>query len=161
MDAIELLKSDHQMVDGLFKRIEETTPSKYPPIIRKIKESLDTHAHIEEKIFYPRLKKEGKKDLVDIVREGFEEHKQMKRVLGKVAALTAKNEQYDAKVKVLIENTRHHVKEEENEMFPLVCDQFSSETLEDLGEKLEAEKRKYQKANGITPPRPQKVLSHA
>ena len=156
MDAIELLKDDHRLVDSLFERIEATTPSKYPPIIAKIKGALDTHAHIEEKLFYPRLKKDGKKDLVDIVLEGLEEHKQMKTVLRDVASLTPKNQQYEAKAKVLIENTRHHVKEEENEMFPLVRDQFSSEELQKLGDRMQAEKEKYQKANGIEIPRPQK-----
>lgn len=156
MDAIELLKDDHRLVDSLFSRIENTTPSKYPPIVKQIKGALDTHAHIEEKLFYPRLLKEGKKDLVDIVREGLEEHKQMKKVLRKVAALTAKNDQYEAKVKVLIENTRHHVKEEENEMFPLVRDQFDAEMRENMGERMQAEKEKYQKANGIKTPQQQK-----
>ena len=54
-----------------------------------------------------------------------------------------------------MEDTRHHVKEEENEMFPMVRDQFSREALEELGERMEAEKVKFQKAKRITPRRPQ------
>ncbi len=154
MNALELLKADHRVVDALFKKIEDTTPSKYAPIFKKIKNELDTHAHIEEKLFYPKLKKEGKKDLVDIVLEGLEEHAQMKKFLREVDKLTAKSEKYAPKIMVLIEDTRHHVREEENEMFPLVREQFSDEQLEKLGEQLMQEKEKYQKANGIKPLKP-------
>jgi hemerythrin superfamily protein len=157
MNAIDLLKEDHRLVEHLFKRVENTTRSKYPAIFSKIKDALDTHAHIEEKIFYPRLKKEGKKDLVDIVREGVEEHKQIKKFLREIAALDRRNGQYEAKVQVLIEDTRHHVNEEENEMFPLVRDQFSKEALEKLGDRMQAEKEKYQEGHNIKPPRVQKT----
>jgi hemerythrin superfamily protein len=157
MNAIDLLKEDHRLVEYFFQQVEDTTRSKYPAIFSKIKDALDTHAHIEEKIFYPRLKKDGKKDLVEIVREGLEEHRQIKKFLREIAALNQKNDQYEAKIQVLIEDTRHHVKEEENEMFPLVRDQFSSEALDRLGDRMQAEKEKYQKANGIKPPRIQKA----
>ena len=157
MNAIDLLKEDHRLVEKFFQQIENTTRSKYPAILSKIKDSLDTHAHIEEKIFYPRLKNDGKKDLVDIVREGLEEHKQIKMFLRETALLNSKNDQYEAKIKVLIEDTRHHVKEEENEMFPMVRDQFSSEALEKLGDRMQAEKEKYQKAHNIKPLKVQKA----
>jgi iron-sulfur cluster repair protein YtfE (RIC family) len=152
MNAIDLLKEDHDVVDGLFKRIEETPPSRHPPILKRIKAELDTHAHIEEKLFYPDLIKKGKKDLRDITKEGLEEHAQMKKFLNEAVRATDK-EKRETKIKVLIEDTRHHVKEEENEMFPMVRDQFSREALEDLGMRMETEKARFQRSKGITPRR--------
>ena len=149
MNAIDLLKTDHDYVEMLFKRIEDTTPSRHPPIFKKIKNELDTHAHIEEKIFYPALLKEGNKDLRDITREGLEEHSQIKKFLGGIARTTSTDTR-EAKLKVLMEDTRHHVKEEENEMFPMVQDQFSPDQLDTLGERMEAAKAKFQKAKGIS-----------
>ncbi len=151
MNAVDLLKEDHKVVEELFKRVEDTPPSKHVAIFTKIKGELDTHAHIEETVFYPALKKEGKKDLVDIVLEGIEEHVQIKMFLKGIAALTPKAERFEPKLKVLIEDTRHHVKEEEREMFPMVEDQISAEKLEKLGERMAAAKVKYQKSHGIKP----------
>jgi hemerythrin-like domain-containing protein len=154
MNAIDLLKQDHRIVDNLFKMVESTPPSKHEALFKRIKGELDTHAHIEEKIFYPALKKAGDKELVDIVLEGVEEHLQMKMFLGQLDGMSSKREVFEPKLKVLIEDTRHHVKEEENEMFKMAEDQLGSETLEKLGERMEKEKAKYQKANNITPEDP-------
>ena len=143
MDAIALLKADHKVVEGLFAQVEKTGPAKHPEIFTKIKAELDAHAHIEEKIFYPKLKAEGTKELVDIVLEGLEEHHQMKMFLAELASLSGKAEEFEPKLTVLIEDTKHHVKEEEGEMFPLVKKQFEKKVLEDLGARMEAEKEKF------------------
>jgi hemerythrin-like domain-containing protein len=148
MNAIDLLKTDHDVVDELFKQVEDTPPSKHAPLFKKIKNELDTHAHIEEKIFYPTLISKGDKALADITKEGLEEHAQMKKFLKEISGSTSTDKR-EAKMKVLIEDTRHHVQEEENEMFPMVESQFSSEELDKLGERLEAEKMKFQKAKKI------------
>jgi len=153
MNAIELLEQDHDAVEALFKRVEDTPPSRHPPIFKRIKNELDTHAHLEEKIFYPALIANGKKELVDITAEGIEEHAQIKKFLKEIDRSAAKDK-IEAKLKVLIEDTRHHVKEEENDMFPMVRDQFSTEALEELGSRMEAEKVRFQKARKITPRRP-------
>ena len=158
MNAIDLLKEDHEIVDALFKQVEATTPSRYPPLFKRIKGELDTHAHVEETIFYPTLLKKGDAELADIVREGIEEHKQIKMFLADLERKTPKNAQFEAKLKVLIEDTRHHIKEEENEMFPLVEDQFAETALEGLGTELEKEKKKFQSANKIKPENREKAL---
>lgn len=147
MNAVELLKADHDVVRKLFQDVkEESDDSKHPPIFKKIKAELDAHAHIEETIFYPKLKEEGDKELVDIVLEGIEEHRQMKMFLRQIAELSDDSEQFEPKLKVLMEDTDHHVKEEEDEMFPLVKEQFESDVLSRLGEKMAAEKEKFQAA---------------
>lgn len=157
MNAVDLLKEDHKIVDGLFKQVESTPPSKHGSLFKRIKGELDTHAHVEEAIFYPALKKKGDKELKDVVLEGFEEHHQMKMFLREVAELTPRNERFEPKLKVLIEDTRHHVKEEEGTggMFSMAENQLGEEAMEKLGKQMQAEKERYMKENGIKPePRP-------
>ena len=146
MNAIELLKADHKVVAGLFKEVESSKDSEHPAIFKKIKAEFDVHAHIEEVIFYPKLKAEGNEALVDIVLEGIEEHGQVKKFLTELDALTGSSEKFEPKLKVLIEDVEHHVKEEEEEMFPLVKDQLSAEAIDELGAAMEAEKAKFAKS---------------
>lgn len=147
MNAIELLKADHQVVADLFKDVEGSDESKHAAIFKRIKAELDTHAHIEESIFYPKLKAEGKKELVDITLEGIEEHRQVKMFLKELDALSDTSEKFEPKLKVLMEDVEHHVEEEEETMFPLVKEAFSTEVLEELGAAMEAEKGKFAKAS--------------
>lgn len=146
MNAVELLKADHDVVRKLFQDVKESDDSKHPPIFKKIKAELDAHAHIEETIFYPKLKEEGDKELVDIVLEGIEEHRQMKMFLKQLADLSDDSEQFEPKLKVLMEDTDHHVKEEEDEMFPMVKKQFESDVLNRLGDKMKTEKENFKKS---------------
>lgn len=145
MNAVELLKADHDVVRKLFQDVKESDDSKHPAIFKKIKAEIDVHAHIEEVIFYPKLKEDGDKELVDIVLEGIEEHRQIKMFLRQLADLSDDSEQFEPKLKVLMEDTDHHVKEEEDEMFPLVKDQFNSDVLNRLGDKMVAEKENFKK----------------
>ena len=145
MNAVELLKADHDVVRKLFQDVKESDESRHPAIIKKIKAELDVHAHIEEVIFYPKLQADGDKELVDIVLEGVEEHRQMKMFLRQIADLADGSEQFEPKLKVLMEDTDHHVKEEEDEMFPLVKDQFDSDALNRLGDKMATEKENFNK----------------
>lgn len=151
MNAIDLLKQDHRVVDALFQEVESTPPSRHEALFKRINGELTTHAHVEEKIFYPAVKKVGDKELKDYVLESIEEHLQMKMFLGQLDGMSSKKENYEAKLKVLIEDTRHHVKEEENEWFPKAQSKLSSEQLEKLGARMEAEKKRYQQSNGIKP----------
>lgn len=147
MNAVELLKADHDVVRKLFQDVKESDESKHPAIFKKIKAELDVHAHIEEIIFYPKLQADGDKELVDIVLEGIEEHRQIKMFLRQLADLSEGSEQFEPKLKVLIEDTDHHVKEEEDKMFPLVKQQFDSEVLNRLGDKMVAEKNNFKNEN--------------
>jgi hemerythrin superfamily protein len=141
MNAIELLKADHKVVEDLFKKIESTEDGEHPKLFVRIKGELDVHAHIEETIFYPKLLADGDESLQDIVKEGIEEHRQMKMFLKEIDSLADDSEKFEPKLKVLMEDTRHHVKEEEEEMFPKTEKQFESDTLDELGAGMEAEKK--------------------
>ncbi|MBA2336073.1 MAG: hemerythrin domain-containing protein [Pyrinomonadaceae bacterium] len=147
MNAIELLKADHDVVDKLFQKVKATEDSEHPAIFEKIKAELDVHTHIEETIYYPKLIEEGDEELKDIVLEGIEEHRQAKMFLRELAALSDESEKFDPKLKVLMEDITHHVQEEEAEMFPMVEEQFDSAVLEELGTEMEEEKMKFKKSN--------------
>lgn len=146
MKATELLKSEHDKVEELFSQVEATDESKHEAIFQKIKDALEPHAHIEETIFYPKMIADGDEELQKIVKEGIEEHRQMKMFIKEIAALTKDADKFEAKLKVLMEDTRHHVKEEEGEMFSLIEKQFSADILDELGAAMEAEEAKFKKA---------------
>ena len=147
MNAIELLKTDHKVVADLFEQVRNTPESKHSAIFTKIKAELDVHAHIEETVLYPKLKKDGTKKLADITSEGIEEHHQIKMFLKELDGVRRRKDVFEAKLKVLIEDVEHHVDEEEDEMFPLVEDQFSAAALEKMGAALDAKKQKFIAAN--------------
>ena len=145
MNAIELLKDDHDKVDRLFQKVKATEEGEeHKELFKKIKAELDAHTHIEEKIFYPRLKE--KEELEDIVLEGIEEHHQAKIFLRELASLTEDSEKFEPKLKVLMEDIEHHVMEEEGEMFPKVEKVISKTELEELGKRMEEEKKNFQKS---------------
>ena len=140
MNAIELLKTDHDKVEELFEQVKANEGGDNTAVFEQIKKELDMHTHIEETIFYPRLIEEGNEELKSIVLEGIEEHRQAKMFLRELSELAQDSEKFDPKLKVLMEDVEHHVQEEEGEMFPLVEDQFDEAVLEELGAEMEAEK---------------------
>lgn len=144
MNAIELLKADHRKVDHLFGKVKATEESEHKELFEQIKAELDVHTHIEETIFYPKLKEE--KELEDIVLEGIEEHHQAKMFLRELASLTEDSEKFEPKLKVLMEDITHHVMEEEGKMFPDVEKLFDEATLEELGKQMEEEKKNFKKS---------------
>ncbi len=144
MNAIELLKSDHDKVDLLFQKVEATEESEHKALFEKIREELEIHTHIEETIFYPKIKEEP--ELEDIVLEGIEEHHQAKIFLRELAALAKDSEKFEPKLKVLMEDIKHHVQEEEGEMFPKVEELFDASVLEELGAQMEKEKQSFKKS---------------
>ena len=143
MNAIELLKEDHNKVSRLFQKVKATEDGEHKELFEKIKEELEVHTHIEETIFYPKLKEE--EELEDIVLEGIEEHHQAKMFLRELSNLTDDSEKFEPKLKVLMEDITHHVQEEEGEMFPMIEELFDETTLQELGEEMEAEKQNYKK----------------
>lgn len=145
MNAIELLKKDHDKVSHLFGKVKGSDESEHPKLFEQIKEELEVHTHIEETVFYPKIKEE--KELEDIVLEGIEEHHQAKIFLRELSNLKSDSEKFEPKLKVLIEDVEHHVQEEEGQMFPKVEKVFDATTLEELGRQLEEEKKNFKKSN--------------
>jgi len=95
VNAIELLKEDHDRVDAMFQKVKATEEDEHPDIFKGIKAELDVHAHIEEKIFYPKLIEEGDEELKDIVKEGIEEHHQCEMFLSEIDSLADESEKFE------------------------------------------------------------------
>jgi len=136
MNATHLLKKDHATVKELFIQFEKAGDRAYQKkqtIFEKIHRELDAHAEVEEELFYPAVKQIRSEEVKDLVREATEEHKIVKTLLAEIAAMSAQEEQYEAKVTVLKESVEHHVKEEESEMFPAATQHLTKERLEALG----------------------------
>lgn len=147
MDAFELLEKDHEKVSEIFSKLDETTERALKTreeLFARLKEELDVHAHIEETILYPVLKREA--ETREITFEGLEEHHVIKVLLKELAAESVETEVWTAKLKVLKENVEHHVEEEEGEMFKEARGILSTEQIEELGDRLQAEKQQQKKA---------------
>jgi hemerythrin superfamily protein len=157
-DAIVLLKNDHKTVEKLFKQFEKLGDGAHKTkreVVDKIIEELSIHAAIEEQHFYPTVREKAP-DIADDVLEGLEEHHIVKWTLSELQDLAVTEERFDAKVTVLIESVRHHVEEEEGEMFPKVREAIGRKDLQVLGATMEkakaiAPKRAHPKAPD-TPP---------
>ena len=144
-DAIGLLRADHKAVSGLFADYEKTRSDvKKKSLVAEICTALSVHAQIEEEIFYPAVKAELKDKL--LVPEATIEHGGIKDLVAQLEGLEPDGEMYDAKVKVLSEYVEHHVKEEQNEMFPKA--KASSLDLVELGTRLAARKADLLAARG-------------
>lgn len=136
-DAIALLKADHSAVSGLFADFEKTTSArKKKAIVTEICNELSAHAQIEEEIFYPAVKAALKDKL--LVPEATVEHASVKDLIAQIEGVEPDGEIYDAKVKVLSEYVKHHVKEEQNEMFPKA--KATSLDMKELGGRMAARK---------------------
>ena len=146
MNAIELLIADHEAVEELFQQVEGSDATEHPELFRQIKLSLEAHAHIEESIFYPSLQEDGDEALVELTSEALKEHSQAKVAIGELAAVAADTEKFEPLLAKLMEDVRHHVAEEEGEMFPAVAEQFDDETLEKWGSQMETEKDRFQES---------------
>ncbi|HVV87096.1 MAG TPA: hemerythrin domain-containing protein [Kofleriaceae bacterium] len=132
MDALTLLKEQHDEVDELFAKLEKTDDSgEKAELFAELADKLAAHAKIEEVHFYPAVLAAKTKDLVI---ESTEEHLAIKRVLADLLEMDVDDEHFDAKLKVMKEEVTHHAREEEEgELFPKVKKLLDSDTLEALG----------------------------
>jgi hemerythrin superfamily protein len=136
-EATALLKADHKAVDALFEQYESArSATKKKAIVAQICTELTVHAQIEEEIFYPQVK-EALKDK-ELIPEATVEHATLKELIAQLETAEPSDEMYDAKVKVLSEYVKHHVKEEQNEMFPKA--KASKLDMHALGEQLQQRK---------------------
>jgi len=154
MDAIALLKRDHDKVKGLLQELDSTTErgvKTRTELFARIKDELSVHEIIEEEIFYPTLKQHPKAK--DIVLEGYEEHHVVDTLMGELEALPVDDETWGAKATVMIENIEHHIEEEEGEMFVKARQVLSRDELDQLGQAMEARRAEAMRAQGSRPER--------
>ena len=116
-DAIGMLRAEHKKVSGLFAEFEKTrSAARKKSIVATICSELSVHAQVEEEVFYPAVKAALKDK--ELIPEAVVEQATMKDLIGQIEGVEPDGEMYDAKVKVLAEYVKHHVKEEHTEMFP-------------------------------------------
>lgn len=142
MDAIALLTADHKEVETYFREFEAAGPRANvtkAKLVDAMISALSVHAVIEESVFYPAARRAAT-DSTGLVLESLEEHHIVKWVLSELASMAPTDERFEAKVTVLIENVRHHVEEEEQDLFPKIVEALSKAHLDELGEQLEAAK---------------------
>ena len=139
MDALKLLKTDHDRVKKLFKEFEEAHEAGNKlaegELAGVIITELELHTQLEEEFVYPDTKAQGE-DLEELTLEAYEEHNVAKTLIEEIKALTPEDETFAAKVTVLQEAVEHHIDEEENEMFPKVRRAFNDEQLRAIGKAI-------------------------
>ena len=141
--ALELLMADHREVEQLFVRFEKAgkgARKQRQQLVERMTVALSQHAAIEENVLYPASRREQPTTNDDVL-EALEEHHLVKLTLAELEMMDPSSERYDAKVTVLIESVRHHVKEEEKELFPQLRRSLGRDRLREIGAELVAAKR--------------------
>lgn len=141
MDAIKYLTAQHRELEKLFDAFEKAPArprkgrkNRKLELCRQISDFLAVHAAIEEQIFYPATKDARTEELL---QEAVEEHLSVKRIIADLVELDRIDDEAEAKMSVLREQKKHHVEEEEKELFPKARKLLGADELEDLGERME------------------------
>ncbi len=144
-EATKLLRADHKLVNTLFLQYESSrSKEKKKALIEQICQELIVHAQIEEEIFYPKVQT-ALKD-TELVPEARVEHETLKHLIAQLEDGAPGDEEFEAKVKVLSEYVKHHVREEQTEIFPKV--QNSNLDLQELGAELAQRKEELKDSSG-------------
>jgi hemerythrin-like domain-containing protein len=141
VDALKLLKTDHDDVKTMLTKLEDTTERAVKTrteMLGRLRGALSVHEKIEEEFLYPALKQFS--ETKDIALEAYEEHQVVDDIMADIETTSVENETWAAKLKVMKENLEHHIEEEEGEMFPEARRVMEPEDLADLGERMAARK---------------------
>lgn len=153
MDALTLLRHDHREVSALLDQAVKCEPEddSLHDLAKQIEEALTVHAAIEEKYFYPLLRKrsEETEETVDVF-EAYTEHDLIKQLIALLKSGRQPDEQFKAEVQVLSENVKHHVKEEESTIFAIAREVIDRDEMEELGEKMGRAKQRMLKADAAS-----------
>lgn len=145
MDALTLLHQDHQAVSALLDEANDCEPGdgRLDSLAVEIERALTVHAAIEEKYFYPQLRKRSDEtdEIVDVF-EAYTEHALLKTLIALLEKKRQPDEQFKAELQVLGESAKHHVHEEESTIFSLAKELMDRDELETLGEKMAAAKER-------------------
>jgi hemerythrin superfamily protein len=164
MDAVSLLKADHRKVEELFESFEKARDSdRKEKLVKQICTELTIHAMIEEEIFYPACTGQMKDE--DLIDEAYVEHDGAKVLISELSKSDPENEFYDAKVKVLSEMIKHHVKEEEKRSEGIFAEaKEAGLDMEGLGERLMQRKQElmeeFQEGDNLPTPETRSYTGH-
>ena len=139
MKATDLLKKQHKNVKALFKKAEDTEGGRQRrQLMDQIASELKIHTKIEEEIFYPAVREIGTSKAEEMIDEAFEEHHVVDLVLAELPKVDPEDERFHAKLTVLSELVKHHVEEEEGELFPMAEKKLGKDRLQMLGERMQS-----------------------
>jgi hemerythrin-like domain-containing protein len=139
-DAIAMLKADHQKVRDLFQQYEATRdPRAKREVAEHVFVELETHAQLEEHVFYPAVNEETE-DGPALVKASLAEHETMKHLIQELRSMGPDLSEFDAKFRALLQNVEHHVAEEEAAMFPLAEEELE-EDMQDLRDEMQELKK--------------------
>lgn len=139
MNALELLKNDHEKISGILEKLDQTTERAVKTRdeqFARVREELDVHSHIEETVFYPVLEDDPRTRAITLSAN--EQHNVVKTLLDEMSSIAVDTEEWTAKLKVLKDSVDQHVKEEEGEMFKQARQVLTKARLDELGEQMEA-----------------------
>jgi hemerythrin-like domain-containing protein len=149
MNAIDLLKADHERVKGILSQLSESTErglKKRTDLLEKLEMEISIHTRLEEDILYPAYKEAGGKEQDIMYYEAKEEHRTVDSlVLPDLKVTDPSTPEFAGRVKVVMELLEHHIEEEETEMFPQAKKLLGKAALDELGEKMEALKARLKK----------------
>ena len=142
MDAFQLLVKDHRSVDEIFEKIGRagTTAEKTRhQLFEKLRGELELHSQIEEKIFYPEMKKHAATK--GFIGEALEEHAEVKQMLREIRKLSPRSDEWTARILELKEAVQQHVEEEESKIFPAARNALDEDRLQELGRRMQQMKK--------------------
>jgi hemerythrin superfamily protein len=141
---MEMLHDDHEKVKQLFEQFEESESDEKKELVTTAIQELEIHTALEEEIFYPAARQalEENSEDTETMDEAWEEHHVVKMIIAELKKMRPNDEHYDAKFKVMAESVKHHIKEEEGELFPKLQGNLDEE--EELGERMMERKEKLQ-----------------
>jgi hemerythrin superfamily protein len=142
MNAFDLLKRDHQAVSQLFEKLASLGPKAHKTrenLFERLKDDLQVHAEIEERIFYPALQEQD--ETRDLAVKALEEHRQVKQALKDMEALSPGDEQWTARLTALQKSVQHHVREEEEKIFKSARQVLGEDRIKQMGQQLQKEKQ--------------------
>jgi len=129
-DAIAMLKADHQRVKDLFAQYEAAdNMATKRTLAEQVFVELETHAQLEENVFYPAVNEETEEG-PELVKESLSEHETVKKLIQELRGMAQATDAFDAKFQELIHYVEHHVEEEESEMFPLAEEELAEDLTE-------------------------------
>ncbi|MDR9750033.1 hemerythrin domain-containing protein [Pseudomonas sp. SZMC_28357] len=149
MNAIDLLKADHERVKGILSQLSESTErgvKKRTDLLAKLEMEITIHTRLEEEVLYPAYKEAGGKEQDIMYYEAKEEHRTVDSlVLPDLKTTDPSSLEFAGRVKVVKELLEHHIEEEESEMFPQAKKLLGKAQLEELGARMESLKAQYKK----------------
>ena len=151
-DAIAMLLKDHKDVNALFRQFEKLHEAEEDTsrVIEFVRQALVLHSTLEKEIFYPAVREAGGEEEEELLDEAEVEHASVDQLLRALRSRKLSRKKLEATFTVVMEYVRHHVKEEETEMFPKVK-KLKRVALGKLGEKMQARRLALQKKMRMPP----------